>query len=126
MSAASLLSIDDGTTNVAVPSCSMFTGSVAQMSLDSGHGEIEYADGSAKRWIRFERRALTITGVGPAPHGLWALDLAVATWAVTVTSFDNDGTTDAWTVVPARPQDSRDINTGRTSWTLELRAAAAV
>lgn len=125
MTAVSLLSIDDGTLNLVVSSCAMFSGSTGRADTGTGHGIVEYADGSAKRWMRFEARILSISGDGPAPHGLWALDLTVPTWAVTVTSFDNDGSTDSWTVVPARPSDNRNVNTGRTSWTLSLRAAAA-
>ena len=123
--AASLVTIGDGTTSVVVTSYAMLTGSASQRDLETGHGEIEYANGSAKRWVRFERRALVLSGNGPAPHGLWALDLTVATWSVTLDSFDNDKGTDSWSVVPGRPQDVRDFTSGRTSWTLELRSAVA-
>ena len=123
--AASLITISDGTTSVEVTSYSMLTGAASRGDLGTGHGEIEYANGSAKRWVRFERRALTVSGNGPAPHGLWALDLTVATWSVTIDSFDNDKGTDSWTVVPSRPQDARDFNSGRTGWSLELRSAVA-
>lgn len=123
MTAATLLTVGDGTLSITVSSWAMLNGSVSQSDTGTGHGEIEYADGSAKRWVRFERRALRISGSGPVPHGLWALDLTVATWSVTVTSFSNNKTMDSWTVVPNRPQDTRDINTGRTAWTLDLAEA---
>lgn len=123
MPAASFVTINDGTIIVEVPSCSMFTGNISRSEIGSGRGETEYADGHAEAWIRFERNAYTIEGNGPAPHGLWALSIAAATWTVTVTSFDNDGSTDQWTVLPNRPVDTRNINTGRTGWTLNLNAA---
>ena len=126
MPASSMLTISDGTTIVNVPSCSMFSGSFGQADVLTGNGVIEYADGSAQRWIRFEARSLSITGAGPVPHGLWALDLSVPVWTVTYPSFDNDGTTSQEQYVPARPVDTRDINSGRTSWGLTLRAASAV
>ena len=126
MPASSLLTITDGVAPVVVPSCSMYSGSIGRAEIGSGLGEIEYADGHAALWVRFERRVLTISGNGPIPHGLYALSLSVASWSVTVDSFANDRTTESWTVIPARPVDIRDVNTGRTSWTLELRSAVAV
>jgi hypothetical protein len=120
-----LLVIDDGTTIVTVPKCSFMKGSISRADLKTGYGEIEYADGHAANWVRFQRRALTVSGNGPVPHGLWALSLSAASWTVTISSFSNNDTTEVWTCVPNRPQDTRDLNTGRTAWTLELRSAVA-
>lgn len=125
MSAAPLLKINDGTLALDVPSCSMYSGSTNRADTATGHGIIEYADGSAKRWVRFEARSLIVSGNGPAPHGLWDLDLTVPTWAVSVASFENDFTLESWVVVPARPVDTRDIVTGRTGWSLTMRSAQA-
>lgn len=125
MPAATLFTVDDGTLFVAVPSCAMYTGGAARSDTETGHGQIEYADGHAARWVRFQALELSVVGMGPAPHDLWQLDLTVPTWTVKVSSFDNNATLDTWVVVPARPVDNRDFNSGRTSWTLTLRSAQA-
>jgi hypothetical protein len=125
MSAASLLTINDGATGHVVPSTAMFTGSVSRSEVGTGSGVIEYATGNAKRWVRYEAWQLTISGNGPVPNGLIDLDFTATGWTVTVSSFENDTNKDEWTVIPARPQETRDLNTGRTSWSLTMRAAAA-
>lgn len=123
MSASSLLTIDDGAMTLTVPSCAMYSGTTGKSDTGTGHGEIEYADGSARRWVRFQRLVLTISGAGPAPAGLWTLDLTVGSWAVRISSMKNDASMDDWICVPNRPQEVRDLNTGRISWSILLTSA---
>lgn len=122
---AALLVISDGTATVTTSNFSFMAGSIGRSDLKTGFGEIEYADGHAALWKRFERRMLTISGDGPVPHGLWSLSLSATSWTATISAFTNNNTTEAWVVIPNRPQDTRNLLTGRTAWTLELRAAAA-
>jgi len=123
--AASLLTINDGATGLVVPSTAMFNGQVSRSEVGSGSGVVEYATGNAKRWVRYEAWQLTISGNGPIPSGISDLDFTATGWEVTVSSFQNDTGTDVWTVIPARPTETRDINSGRTSWSLTMRAVAA-
>lgn len=122
----SLLEISDGTTTVTVPGDASHNGSVSKQQIGAGMGEVEYADGSAKLWHRYERIAYVFSASGLAPHGLWALDLTVASWTAAVMDPDDIGSTLNLTIVPTRPTASaRDINTGVKSWSIELRKAAA-
>lgn len=122
----SLLTINDGTTVLQVHGHAMLQGIIGQRDSGTGHGIIEYADGSARRWIRFEARIWEISGTGPAPSGLWDLDLTAATWQATFPDPEDPSTNIVATVIPARPATSgKNIATAERPWSLELREAAA-
>jgi len=125
--AQSVLSIKDSATGptLDVPASAMFRANVSRSEVGTGNGVIEYATGTAKRWVRYEAWQLVINGTGPVPSGIKDLDFTATGWTVTVSSFENDGGSDEWVVVPARPTETRDVNSGRTSWTLTMRATAA-
>lgn len=121
----SLLNLNDGTLDLDVNGHAMLSGSIGQVDISTGHGVIEYADGSAKRWVRFESRTWLFSGSGPAPSSLWTLDLTVATWTATFEDPEDIGAQIVVAVVPARPSRSaKNIETAARGWTLELREAA--
>lgn len=122
----SILTLDDGSQSLIVHGNATATGTIGQADTDTGTGVVEYADGSAERWTRFEVRVWIFTMSGPAPSGLWALDLSAATWTATFPDPDSTSETVVATVIPARPEGAaKDINTAQRAWTLTLREAAA-
>lgn len=123
----SLLKLYDGTTTLDVHAYATITGSIGQADTGTGSGVVEYADGSAKRWVRFEARQWTFSMSGLAPSGLWTLALAAPTWTATFQDPDNIGDIINVNVVPARPTSGtpKDINAATRPWTLVLREATA-
>lgn len=122
----SILTLDDGTLTLEIDGMASVTGSIGQADTGTGSGIIEYADGSAKRWTRFEARIWSFSFSGPAPSELWDLDLSVATWAAIFEDPENIGVQLNRTVIPARPtQSGKDMNSAARSWSLTLREASA-
>ena len=122
----SVLTLDDGTLSLEIHGQASVSGSLAQTDEATGTGVIVYADGSAKRWLRFEARVWGFAFSGQAPSGIWDLDLSVDTWAAAFADPENIGSTLNVNVVPARPTSSaKDYNSAIRSWSLTLREAVA-
>ena len=119
------LTISDGTTTVNV-SIYAFNGTyrISKELIAEGVTPWRAADGSGGLDVRWQKRRYTIDGAGDDDPGLWSLSLTAATWTVTIPGFANGAANEVWTVVPARPSESRDrLNSRGRSWTLTLEEA---
>jgi hypothetical protein len=122
----SVLTINDGTKVFEIHDHASLRGSIGQVDPQDGQGVTVYADGSARRWIRFQGRTWTFTFSGPAPSQLWEIDLSADTWTATFEDPENIGNQLNVAVVPARPsQSNKDMNSAERAWTLQLREASA-
>ena len=124
MTCAAAFTVSDGTTTVSIPlAATTGTYQIARDMLESGSSVFRAASGIGWRDVLFERTRWTITGSGPADPGLYALDITAETWTVTIPGFADDGASETWTVIPARPSQSRERRAGIQSWTLTLEQA---
>lgn len=124
MTCPAAFTISDGTTTVSIPlAATTGTYQIARDMLESGSSVFRAASGIGWRDVLFERTRWTITGSGPADPGLYALDIAADSWTVTIPGFADDGSSETWTVIPARPSQSRERRAGVQSWTLTLEQA---
>jgi hypothetical protein len=124
MTCPAAFTISDGTTTVSIPlAATTGTYQIARDMLESGSSVFRAASGIGWRDVLFERTRWTITGSGPADPGLYALDIAADSWTVTIPGFADDGINETWTVIPARPSQSRERRAGVQSWTLTLEQA---
>ncbi len=103
MTCPAAFTISDGTTTVSIP-----------LAATTGTYQID---------VLWERTRWTITGSGLADPGLYALDITADSWSVTIPGFADDGIDETWTVIPARPSQSRERRAGVQSWTLTLEQA---
>ena len=124
MSCATAFTISDGITTVSIPlAATTGTYQIARDMLEAGSSVFRAASGIGWRDVLWERTRWTITGSGPADPGLYALDIAADSWTVTIPGFADDGASETWTVIPARPSQSRERRAGVQSWTLTLEQA---
>lgn len=125
MTCASSFSVYDGTTTVTVTVGSVSDSfSISREQITDGQDVFRAANGSASNTLIFDKKRYTINGSGPADPGLWALSIATGvTWTVTIPGFANGSANETWTVLPARPSQTRDRRGGVHSWTLTLEDA---
>jgi hypothetical protein len=124
MTCPAAFTISDGTTTVSIPlAATTGTYQIAREMLEAGSSVFRAASGVGWRDVLWERTRWTITGSGLADPGLYALDITADSWSVTIPGFADDGIDETWTVIPARPSQSRERRAGVQSWTLTLEQA---
>ena len=124
MTCPAAFTISDGTTTVSIPlAATTGTYQIAREILEAGSSVFRAASGKGWRDVLFERTRWTITGSGPADPGLYALNSAADAWTGTMPGVAEDGLDETWSVIPARPSQSRERRAGVQSWTLTLEQA---
>jgi hypothetical protein len=124
MTCPAAFTINDGTTTVSVKLASMTdTYQIAREVIADGLSIFRSAAGTASLDVLWEKKRWTITGTGPADPVLFGLLLTAASWTVTIPGFADGSGNETWTVVPARPTQTKDRLTGNHSWTLVLEQA---
>lgn len=124
MTCPAAFTVSDGTTTVTVRLGSLSdTYQIAREVIADGLSIFRSAAGTASLDVLWEKRRYTITGTGPADPVLYGLLLTVASWTVVIPGFADGSANETWTVVPARPTQTKDRLTGKQSWTLVLEQA---
>jgi hypothetical protein len=124
MTCVAAFTVSDGVTTVTVGVGSVAGAySIGRELITDGVAPFRGADGSGALDVRFEKYRYSISGSGPADPGLYALDLTAATWTVTIPGFADGSASEVWTVVPARPIQTRDRIGNAHSWTLTVEDA---
>ena len=127
MSCATAFTISDGTTTVSIPlAATTGTYQIAREMLEAGSSVYRAGSGKGSRDVLCEATRWTITGSGSDAPGLYALSITADTWTVTIPGFDDtEDNEETWSVIPARPSQSRERRSGVQSWTLVLEQADA-
>ena len=124
MTCPAAFTISDGTTTVTITIAALSDGySIAREVIADGLSVFRSAAGTAWLDVLWEKRRWTITGTGLADPALYGLLLTAASWTVTIPGFANGSANETWTVVPARPTQTKDRRTGLHSWSLVLEQA---
>lgn len=124
MTCAAAFTIYDGTSTVTVRAGSLTdTYSISRETLPAGLSVFRSAAGTASLDVLWEKYRWTITGTGPADPGLYGLLLTASSWTVTIPGFADGSANETWTVVPARPTQTKDRLTGNQNWSLVLEQA---
>lgn len=124
MTCVAAFTVSDGVTTVTVGVGSVAAAyAIGRELITDGVAPFRGADGSGALDVRFEKYRYSISGSGPADPGLYALDLTSDSWTVTIPGFADGSASEVWTVVPARPTQTRDRIGNAHSWTLTVEDA---